>query len=312
MSDLWDYDDDDDQDNRATWGVPSPDRVVAQVNGSCRKRKSRKPVNASKRRAVLPAANLEVRPIQLHTTILLDATDDDDDLVLMTSPIVKGDEVDLEVTSMAGPRNPAPRTAPVASSAVANLNSATQESLAKEQELLHALQQVTKWESQLDAGNEPCPLPSVSRLPGLGLSHLTSRWPLAGNAHRTADAVDVDLRDEEEVVANDRNLQEPTGSGQDIARTSSTAGKEQTAEERVQLKLIWGRDKDECIKMRVVKTDPFERMITKFREIAKQRSLCSDPNKIKFLFDGDDLAKMSTETPNSLDMEDDMIIDVKL
>jgi hypothetical protein len=32
----------------------------------------------------------------------------------------------------------------------------------------------------------------------------------------------------------------------------------------------------------------------------------------RFLFDGDDLAKMPTETPESMDMEDDMMIDVKL
>ncbi|GLC44260.1 hypothetical protein PLESTM_001574300 [Pleodorina starrii] len=303
MSDLWDYDDED-QDNGGTWHVASPDYgAVGEQEETTKKRKGkpgRKAGKASKKRAVSPADNLALQPVQMPTTILLGSDDDDDDDDLVMLP-----------------------------PAVANLNPATQQSLAKEQEVLRALQQVTERENQLDDETDPSPLPSVSRLPHLGFSRLTGRMPmpaLGTGAAGSGSGWGMSDDDDDVVLAAEvsaptgaaahaaRGAPEPAGlDAHDAAGPTGAAGPAPVlAADRVQLKLVWGRDKEDCLKMRVVKTDPFSKMVEKFREIAKQRNLCRDINKIKFLFDGDDLAKMPDETPESLDMEDDMMIDVKL
>ncbi|GLC53519.1 hypothetical protein PLESTB_000758500 [Pleodorina starrii] len=333
MSDLWDYDDED-QDNGGTWHVASPDYgAVGEQEETTKKRKGkpgRKAGKASKKRAVSPADNLALQPVQMPTTILLgsDDDDDDDDLVMLPSPVVAAGRGGGAGASGAVERNP-DNAAPAPRPAVANLNPATQQSLAKEQEVLRALQQVTERENQLDDETDPSPLPSVSRLPHLGFSRLTGRMPmpaLGTGAAGSGSGWGMSDDDDDVVLAAEvsaptgaaahaaRGAPEPAGlDAHDAAGPTGAAGPAPVlAADRVQLKLVWGRDKEDCLKMRVVKTDPFSKMVEKFREIAKQRNLCRDINKIKFLFDGDDLAKMPDETPESLDMEDDMMIDVKL
>ncbi|EFJ41095.1 hypothetical protein VOLCADRAFT_98979 [Volvox carteri f. nagariensis] len=318
MSDLWDYDDDDDQGDGGRWEAPPQDD-----GPTTHKRKAGwKSTKASKRRAAPPATSLELRPAPMPTTILLDDSGEDDDLVLITSPEVNANHSGAAgVSGTAGAARiaepPAVKPGGQTKPGVATLNPATRESLAREEELLRALQQVTEREDQQDDDMEASPISPVSHL---GLSRLTSRRPMAVDVSGVGAAKPTSapyLSDDDDlVVAADVPVLGSTAAQNGLGQEDPTVAQDDNvangAGARVQLKLVWGRDKDDSVKMRVVKTDPFSKMIEKFKAYAMERSICRDPNKIKFLFDGDDLAKMPTETPESMDMEDDMTIDVKL
>ncbi|PNW79150.1 hypothetical protein CHLRE_09g402367v5 [Chlamydomonas reinhardtii] len=102
-----------------------------------------------------------------------------------------------------------------------------------------------------------------------------------------------------------------TSSGEAAAAAAAAAAQPAEAD-RVKLKLQWGPNKDGSVMLRTVKSDPICKLLDRFRALAAERRLCADPKKIKFMLDGDDLAKTPNTTPEDLDLEDDMIIDVKL
>ncbi|GFR40362.1 hypothetical protein Agub_g909 [Astrephomene gubernaculifera] len=168
--------------------------------------------------------------------------------------------------------------------------------------------------SEPDAG----PSCSVPRLPTAAPAHLgfTSmlagipRFGSSGGAGPSSAAAGVGSTQ----TSGTLKAQEPQpqlvsqASGAAAADPDGGAG---GGEDRVLLKLVWGTGKDGFLKLRVARSDPISKLVEKFREIARQRNLCRDPSKIKFLFDGDDLAKTPNTTPEELDLEDDMIIDIK-
>lgn len=287
MSDLWDYDDDDGHDNSGGWAVAPPDV------DDCKKRKGRNKAGvAGKRRVDLPAQDFSFQPVPIPNPILVDS-DEHDDLVLLPSPEAQSDRYGKTGTSGGTGCNPGPRAA-----AAAALTPATQESLTREQELLRALQQVTEREDEQDDDFEPCPSPTVSRLSHLGLTHLGSRLP---TTTATIAAVNkglaADLREDDGVLvaaegpapaATDDVVTSHCIQHQAMGAARDEDGKAGAAEpapvlavDRVQLRLVWGRDKEQSIRMRVAKKEPFSKMLAKFRQIAQDKSLCRDASKIK-------------------------------
>ncbi|KXZ45128.1 hypothetical protein GPECTOR_58g577 [Gonium pectorale] len=334
MSGLWDYDDEEDDLNvdDGDWNVQSQGQVVEVVEDSPggKKRRGRpKGSGRPKRQAVAPAptdADLRSghnRPI----TIDLDGSDDEDDIVMMPSPDGKP-----RATPPKGAGKPltAPQQQqqqPGKGAGVAHLNPETQKSFAREHDLLRRLQEATECAPPLDEP-DPGPVHSLPRLRPLSFPSLAPirATPITAGAAANGrgggiggggDACGVTPVAGAAAAAGrngsaDLGLGEgPSGAAGATPAAAPPPAAAPAAEDRVCLKLAWAAGKDGFLMMRVVKTDPIGKMLHKFREIATQRSLCKDPKRIKFLLDGDDLAKAPESTPEDLDLEDDVIIDVK-
>lgn len=85
-----------------------------------------------------------------------------------------------------------------------------------------------------------------------------------------------------------------------------------TGTDRIKLRCQWAikGGKTDSQTLRIVKTDPLSKLVAGFREYAASKGLTTQPQAIKFKFDGDALDPNSTA--EDLALEDDDVIDVHL
>ncbi|PNH11659.1 hypothetical protein TSOC_001517 [Tetrabaena socialis] len=320
MSDLWDYGDAG-GDDVTIWDGPSQGDAVPEDDASSddegggrrakrkgsRKGKAGAPAKRGRKGGKEPEQLQEPEQQQQPEVFVL--SDEEDDLLVLPTP-AGNHQRGGTAGGVADAPGPPPTTAPTA---LKNLDPKTQHSLAVEHELLQVLQEVTR---PFDSGLSPL--------------HLRTRRPLRPlAAHKAAGPnkppADASGSGCAAAAASgcDAGAAGPSGRADAASRASAGANPHDppAAEaaaagpadgDRVLLKLAWAAGRDGHVMLRVLRSDPISKLLEKFREVPRIRQLCGDARKLRFLFDGDDLSKTPDATPADLDLEDDMMIDVKL
>ncbi|KAG2488473.1 hypothetical protein HYH03_012978 [Edaphochlamys debaryana] len=329
MSDLWDYNDDDVDVDAVEWAPPPaespavpPDDEEDSEEAGGKKRRGRKPTakaaaakgagrgggrGGRKRRASPPKPG----PVQ-QPRLTLDSDDDEEFIMLDNSDdegILLPDNAkpgpSAAANGAARPAPPVPEPGPSGrGAALASLNPATQQSLAREQELLRKWQQVEELpsidpieplEPDLDQGlllrRPPRPPPRPKPTADAGAGAGPSR---AGNGSSGGGAG----------PGSRAAAEEPAPAP---APAPAAPAPEADNAPRVMVVMTWKSGKQS---MRIRRSDPLSKLIDSFRKFAADKKLTSQPQKIRFKFDGDDL--QGSSTADDLDLDDADQIDVVL